>query len=356
MSQKGKFINAFQSIQMLGGYEGENNIEENKNISEENKNNIEGNKNNDAPEIPLETGEELYNPLEGLDEESNDAQNMVISQSPILPENTSIDKIIEEKPEQTNVIGNNNKTINSPIFNDPSIDTSREVSDITSQEDNLVIDINDTTVVSNISLTETLLSDEKTLTTKEKKDFVDDTDELLGTALAELEEEEREEKGKLNQNKKKKKVKTNLKVHQAHLKIKNPLVATLKTAKMIINMTINTVQKAGIEKIGNIVLKASVVAHLKNIKIISQVKISILENVVQEIGILQNVITKNQDTENRKVNLKLMNLASCHKKAFLFKMKNPHPLLKARQLNHLVLNYPKKNFIKYKSKLFRANL
>jgi len=207
MSQKGKFINAFQSIQMLGGYEGENNIEENKNISEENKNNIEGNKNNDAPEIPLETGEELYNPLEGLDEESNDAQNMVISQSPVHPENTSIDKIIEEKPEQTNVIGNNNKTINSPIFNDPSIDTSREVSDITSQEDNLVIDINDTTVVSNISLTETLLSDEKTLTTKEKKDFVDDTDELLGTALAELEEEEREEKAKQQQALQKKQVK-----------------------------------------------------------------------------------------------------------------------------------------------------
>ena len=193
---KGKFVSAFQSMQMLGDYSASDLIDDTSKKGSEITNNrssvtkIKDFKSVFTPNVisDIHNGDELYNPLDEVDNLSS-TQNIdmeIVSDNEKVespsPVNNPFLSLTNNKPRNFATIVSQNE----PIFPE---DDQESLSD-----------------TYNDSSSEKMLKEKKTFSYSKKAfksellvrgDAIDDNDELLGTALAELEEEEREEKEQL---------------------------------------------------------------------------------------------------------------------------------------------------------------
>ena len=241
---KGKFINAFTSFTMLGDYEpppepvtnklnqpydpGTNRLNQPLDLYNESgfKSNEKEQESNtgrvelyNPEEKPNTNGEELYNPEDALEIESDNENEMNISNSPETLRQEIDEKEINE-PELEQQFHNfeleqqnsrQKHLYDSPIFAENSENSqdkydqelSRPQTDdelsrpLNETQDDVKEDLdsneNELTVKAKPEVTNEPTTEEKVdIHVNNKTDFIDD--ELLGTALAELEEEEREER------------------------------------------------------------------------------------------------------------------------------------------------------------------
>lgn len=186
-SNKGKFINAFQSIKMLEDYD---QFEFN---NESNKEKVEDlHANNESIHNELVNNQdkdgELYNPLEDMDVGSDSTDDSNFADPAQIEENnlSNDDKLAEDsiksadhkKSNEVDIFANMDETTNDVSDGDTCDDN-----EAVEQEKRIIAELEESVKTKELSST--------------KVDFIDDGDELLGTALAELEAEEQEKQEEL---------------------------------------------------------------------------------------------------------------------------------------------------------------
>lgn len=200
-NNKGKFINAFQSIQMIGDYEGD---EEEKSVANNKKPPSDVHKiNNESidDEEAVYKGDELYNPLEVVESSDDEKEESVQANS-----SEKSESFPKRKPSQTSnlntALENKDEILkNAPVVDHVSIDNSKNDGDeegSDNNEDMLVDDGNLEIEFNNEYSEEFQISKspepaaESSGDASNSRSVAIDDDDLLGTALAELEQEEKE--------------------------------------------------------------------------------------------------------------------------------------------------------------------